>query len=110
MKILRLKSKVKRRSSQLLQLKRFLQNDDPFELGNLALNPAAMRVVLHDGTKTEYPNNYEGHGLREQAIEFSRCVKSRLIESPLMPHRESIAVMKSMDEIRREIGLRYPNE
>ena len=28
MKILRLKSRVKRRSSQLLQLKRFLQNDD----------------------------------------------------------------------------------
>ena len=69
-----------------------------------------MRVVLHDGTKTEYPNNYKGHGLREQAIEFSRCVRSGLIESPLMPHSESIAVMKSMDEIRRKIGLHFPNE
>jgi predicted dehydrogenase len=80
------------------------------EIDRTFYNPAAMRVVLHDGTKTEYPNNYKGHGLREQAIEFSRCVRSRLIESPLMPHSESIAVMRSMDQIRREIGLHYPNE
>ena len=80
------------------------------EIDRTFYNPAAMRVVLHDGTKTEYPNNYKGHGLREQAIEFSRCVRSGLIESPLMPHSESIAVMRSMDEIRRKIGLHYPNE
>jgi predicted dehydrogenase len=80
------------------------------EIDRTFYNPAAMRVVLHDGTKTEYPNNYKGLGLREQAIEFSRCVRSRLIESPLMPHSESIAVMRSMDQIRREIGLHYPNE
>jgi predicted dehydrogenase len=80
------------------------------EIDRTFYNPAAMRVVLHDGTKTEYPNNYKGHGLREQAIEFSRCVRSRLIESPLMPHSESIAVMRSMDKIREQIGLHYPNE
>ena len=44
MKILRLKSGVKRRSLQLLQLKRFLQNDDPFEQRNLALNPAFKEI------------------------------------------------------------------
>ena len=80
------------------------------EIDRTFYNPAAMRVVLNDGTKTEYPNNYKGHGLREQAIEFSRCVGSKLIESPLMPHEESIAVMRSMDKIREQIGLHYPNE
>ena len=80
------------------------------EIDRIFYNPAAMRVVLHDGTKTEYPNNYEGHGLREQAVEFSRCVRLKLIESPLMSHEESIPVMKSMDKIRKQIGLHYPNE
>ena len=69
-----------------------------------------MRVVLFDGTITEYPNHYEGHGLREQASEFSRCVRTNRIESPLMPHDESIAVMSAMDEIRRQVGLHYPIE
>ena len=80
------------------------------EIDRTFYNPASMRVVLFDGTITEYPNHYEGHGLREQAIEFSRCVRTNLIESPLMTHGESIAVMSSMDEIRRQVGLRYPIE
>ena len=41
-----------------------------------------MRIVLGDGSTIEYPNTYKGHGLREQAIEFARCVKSGEIESP----------------------------
>ena len=80
------------------------------EIDRTFYNPASMRVVLFDGTITEYPNHYEGHGLREQAIEFSRCVRTNLIESPLMTHGESIAVMSSMDEIRRQVGLHYPIE
>jgi len=66
--------------------------------------------VLYDGTTTEYPSTYIGHGLREQAIEMARVVNSGALESPLMPHNETISVMKSMDEIRRQIGLTYPFE
>ena len=84
--------------------KGFLEIDQQFYC------PTAMRIVLHDGSKMEYPNTYKGHGLREQAIEFAHCVRSGKIESPLLPHNESISVMESMDEIRRQVGLRYPNE
>ena len=80
------------------------------EIDYLFYCPTAMRVFLYDGSTMKYPNNYKGHGLREQAIEFARCVRSGVTESPLLPHRESVSVMKSMDEIRRQIGLRYPNE
>lgn len=72
--------------------------------------PTAMRVVLFDGTITEYPNTYVGHGLREQAIEMARIVRAGLLESPLMPWRESLDVMRTMDEMRRQIGLVYPFE
>ncbi len=80
------------------------------EIDGFFYKPTSMRVVLNDGSRNEYSNNYKGHGLREQAIEFARCVRSGLIQSPIMPHTESIAVMKSMDEIRKQVGLYYPNE
>ena len=82
----------------------WLEIDGPF------YKPASMRVVLYDGTTTEYFNDYKGHGLREEAIEFARCVRSGLIESSIMSHNESISVMRSMDEIRVQVGLRYPDE
>ena len=80
------------------------------EIDRTFYNPASMRVVLSDGTTTEYPNSYNGHGLREQANEMARVVRAGLLESPLMPHQETISVMNSMDEIRRQIKLTYPFE
>jgi predicted dehydrogenase len=80
------------------------------EIDRTFYNPASMRVVLSDGTTTEYPNSYSGHGLREQAIEMARVVRAGLLESPLLPHQETISVMNSMDEIRRQIKLTYPFE
>jgi predicted dehydrogenase len=72
--------------------------------------PTAMRVILFDGTVTEYPNNYLGHGLREQAIEMARVVGSGALESPLMPWSETLSVMQTLDQIRDQIGLVYPFE
>lgn len=72
--------------------------------------PTAMRVILFDGTVTEYPNNYVGHGLREQAIEMARVVGSGALESPLMPWNETLSVMQTLDQIRDQIGLVYPFE
>ena len=72
--------------------------------------PASMILILNNGTKTFFDNNYEGQGLREQAYEFAKCKNLGLIESPLMTHKETLEVMKSMDLIRQQIGLKYPND
>ncbi len=80
------------------------------EIDTTFYNPAAMRVVLFDGTVTQYPNTYIGHGLREQAIEMARVVRAGKLESPLMPWNETLEVMKSMDQMRAQIGLTYPFE
>ena len=69
-----------------------------------------MRLVMQDGTTTEYANTYKGHGLREQAAELERMVRNGEIESPLLTHKMSIEIMQSLDEIRNQIGLRYPFE
>lgn len=80
------------------------------EIDRTFYNPASMRVIMHDGTTTEYPNDYKGHGLREQAKEFERVVRSGEMSSPLLTPDESIEIMGSLDEIRRQIGLIYPSE
>lgn len=72
--------------------------------------PSSFRVITRDGDVTEYPKRYEGHGLREEATEFARIVRSGEIESPLMPHQTSIELMEMMDEIRAQIGVKYPSE
>jgi predicted dehydrogenase len=80
------------------------------EIDTVFYNPASFRVVMHDGEVTEYPNTYVGHGLREQAQYFSEMVQKRQLDSELLPIDESAEIMESLDEIRRQIGLRYPSE
>ena len=80
------------------------------EIDGVFYAPTSMRTVLYDGTTTQYPQNYIGHGLREQAIEMARVVREGALESALMPWSQTTAVMKTMDEIRSQIGLRYPFE
>jgi hypothetical protein len=40
----------------------------------------------------------------------ARCVAAGMIESPIMPHAESLSIMETMDELRRQWGVRYPFE
>lgn len=80
------------------------------EIDRTFYNPASMRVILKDESITEYPRNYEGHGLREQAIEFARIVEAGLTESPLLELDETLIIMRAMDEIRSQIGLKFPFE
>ncbi len=51
-----------------------------------------------------------GNGSEYQTIEVARCLAAGLTESPIMPLAESLAIQRSMDELRRQWGLRYPFE
>lgn len=72
--------------------------------------PTSFRLITREGEVTEYPKIYQGNGLREEAAEFARVVRAGEIESPIMPHAKSVEMMDLMDEIRRQIGVRYPGE
>jgi predicted dehydrogenase len=49
-----------------------------------------------------------GNGYTHEAQEVGRCIRAGLIESPVMPHAETLSIMGTLDEIRAQIGLRYP--
>ena len=72
--------------------------------------PTSMRLKKLDGTIVEFPREYEGHGLREQAIEFAALLKADKKESDLMSHADTQSIMETMDELRAQIDLYYPFE
>ena len=80
------------------------------EIDRTFYNPTTMRVHLYDGTTTEYPSNYQGHGLREQAIEFANIVSTGKFESEYLTHKHTLEIMDLMDLIRDKIGLKFPGE
>ncbi|HEY8301066.1 MAG TPA: Gfo/Idh/MocA family oxidoreductase [Jatrophihabitans sp.] len=78
------------------------------ELDGWFYTPTSFRVVARDGTVLEsYQPPAGGRGMEHEAIEVGRCLSEGLTESPVMPLSETLAVMATMDEIRRQIGLDY---
>lgn len=53
---------------------------------------------------------FTGNGYNYQAEEVMRCLRSGKTESELMPLDETVSILKSMDEMRAQWGLRYPME
>ena len=48
------------------------------------------------------------NGYEYQVVECRRCIEEGLVESPMMPHEETISIMKQMDQLRKEWGVVYP--
>jgi predicted dehydrogenase len=50
------------------------------------------------------------NGFEGEIAEVQVAVRAGLVESPRMPHAESLALLRWMDAIRLQIGVRYPFE
>jgi predicted dehydrogenase len=50
------------------------------------------------------------NGFEYEIREVTRCLEAGLIESPSMSHDFSLTMSRTMDEIRRQIGVRYAGE
>ncbi len=51
-----------------------------------------------------------GEGMCYEAAHFAQLVADGHRESPLLPLDETVAIMAVMDEIRAQVGVRYPGE
>jgi predicted dehydrogenase len=49
-----------------------------------------------------------GNGMGYEAEEVMRCLRAGAIESDLIPHAETLAVMRTLDQARAQIGVIYP--
>ena len=50
-----------------------------------------------------------GRGMQFQAAELERIVASGKLEGDILPPAETVAIMATLDEVRRQIGLTYPS-
>ncbi|MCQ2227323.1 MAG: Gfo/Idh/MocA family oxidoreductase [Bacteroidales bacterium] len=48
------------------------------------------------------------NGYEYQVLECKRCMEQGLLESPMMPHEETLSIMRQMDALRKEWGVKYP--
>jgi len=53
---------------------------------------------------------FDSGGFQFEAMEAMSCVDKGLLESPVIPLDESLAIMKTLDKIRHDNNLRYPFE
>ncbi|WP_411720506.1 Gfo/Idh/MocA family protein [Mycetocola sp.] len=57
-----------------------------------------------------YTSNVVGRGMQFQAFEVERLVAAGQLQSDVLPHAETVSIMHTLDDIRRQIGLVYPGE
>jgi predicted dehydrogenase len=51
-----------------------------------------------------------GNGYAHEAEEVMRCLRAGLVESPIMPLDETVAILETMDELRQQWGVKFPGE
>jgi len=73
--------------------------------------PTAFTVYDLDGAIVErYESSVSDRGMQYQAAELERIVAAGLLAGDMLPPRETVGIMTTLDEIRAQIGLVYPGE
>lgn len=69
----------------------------------------ANKIYLKIGKEPEitYDCPCLGEGFEEEILEVCACIEAGKTQSEIHPMRQTIAILKQMDEIRRQIGLTY---
>lgn len=72
-------------------------------------NQTTFTVTAPDGSVIErYDETIDGRGMQFQALALEHAVATG--DAPLLSVDESAEIMAALDEIRRQIGVRYPGE
>ncbi|MFT4219978.1 MAG: Gfo/Idh/MocA family oxidoreductase [Microbacterium sp.] len=73
--------------------------------------PTTFRLVATDGTVLEeFRADTPGRGMQFEALAAERLVATGNLAGDILPIDETVAIMATLDEVRRQIGLRYPGE
>ena len=72
--------------------------------------PQEIELVLNDGKREKIATPYKGNGFEEQIAHFCDCVNKGLKESPVVTPEQTLYITKQMDEIRKMVGVVYPQD
>ena len=71
------------------------------------INPGWLTVTAGEA---EFRVEGERRGYGPQIQEVERCLRQGLLQSPVVPHAETIAILELIDQARAQLGVRYPGE
>ncbi|MDR1017905.1 MAG: Gfo/Idh/MocA family oxidoreductase [Lachnospiraceae bacterium] len=87
------------------------------EIKNQFYRPSDFIVYYNDGSTFNYVSNKHEYdeadglyGMHFEAAEVQRCLKEGKLESDIMPWKDTLSVMKIMDDIRRQLDFTYEGE
>jgi predicted dehydrogenase len=71
-----------------------------------------QELVLHRAGREDEKmvRPYLGNGYGHEAVAVAECVRGGLTEHPVMPLAESLGILRTMDRVREQVGVRYPGE
>ena len=72
--------------------------------------PTRMTLARSGQPDEDIELPFPGNGYQFEAAEIARCLREGRLESDVMPLDETLAIMRTMDRIRSEWGLKYPME
>jgi predicted dehydrogenase len=70
----------------------------------------SMTVYASGKEPEKIEMTHEGEGFQFEAMHFADTLRAGKTESDILTHERTLAVMKSLDDIRAQIGLKYPGE
>jgi len=80
------------------------------EIASVWYEPSSFKVIDHQGALLEeFSEEAAGRGMQFQAHEMQKLVRSGT-ESSIMPPDDTVLILETLDAIRAEIGLVYPQE
>lgn len=81
------------------------------EIDQVWYSPTVFRVYDGENALVEtFDGAVEGRGMQFQADEAERLIAGGMIAGEIMPPSQSVEIMGTLDEVRAQIGLRYPSE
>ena len=70
-----------------------------------------MTLLLDAGGEEFLPEfPFTGNGYQFEAEEFMECLHAGRTESTVMPLDETLTIMRTLDTLRQQWGLKYPME
>ncbi|WP_394769650.1 Gfo/Idh/MocA family protein [Lacisediminihabitans sp.] len=88
-----------------------LGTEGRIEIDTVWYSPTTFSVFDSAGTVIErFETAVEPRGMQFQAWEAERLIGAGLTSGEILPPEESVRIMETLDEIRRQIGVVYPGE
>ena len=81
------------------------------EIDHVWYSPTTFRVYDNSNAVTAtFDGAVAGRGMQFQADEIESLIALGVTAGDILPPAQSVAIMQTLDEVRAQIGLKYPSE